>query len=551
MAGLVPAIHEFKTVRQEKNVDARRKAGHDGCEAAEVANTNSILIVGGGLAGLFCALKLAPQPVTVLTSTPLGEGSSAWAQGGFAAAIGEGDTAEDHAADTIACGAGIVDEKIAHLLASEASDRIHDLLEYGVPFDRDLEGKLKLSREAAHRARRIVRVGGDLAGKAIMQALAAAVRSAPHIRIVTGWSLTGIETKDGRVAGVTGRDASGRTSTLPAGAVVLATGGIGHLYAVTTNPLSARGDGLAAAARAGAVIADPEFVQFHPTGIAIGKDPAPLASEAIRGDGALLINGNGERFMPALHKDAELGPRDVVARGVFAEIAAGRGAFLDVRPLGAKLPDLFPTLYANCMAAGIDPIAQPVPVAPAAHYHMGGVLTDRDGRTSLKGLWACGEVASTGAHGANRLASNSLLEAVVFAARIAEDLAGFAAAPMNAEIAEGTADPKPDTVDMRALRDMMSRDVGVLRDGEGLARALAFLGAIDRDGAAPVELKNMAQTGLLVAAAAFQRHESRGAQARLDYPDTDPKLARRTFLTLDDARRIAREAAERVVEAAL
>ncbi|BCJ90890.1 L-aspartate oxidase [Terrihabitans soli] len=516
-----------------------------------MANTNSIIIVGGGLAGLFCALKLAPQPVTVLTATPLGEGASAWAQGGIAAAIGEGDTADDHAADTIACGAGIVDEKIAHLLASEASDRIHDLLEYGVPFDRDLEGKLKLSREAAHRARRIVRVGGDLAGKAIMEALAATVRTSRHIRVVTGWSLTGLEAKNGRVTGVTGRDASGRTVTLPAAAVVLATGGTGHLYSVTTNPIGARGDGLAAAARAGAVIADPEFVQFHPTGIAIGKDPAPLASEAIRGDGALLINGRGERFMPALHPDAELGPRDVVARGVFAEIAAGRGAFLDVRPLGAKLPDLFPTLYANCIAAGIDPVKEPVPVAPAAHYHMGGVLTDKNGRTSIEGLWACGEVASTGAHGANRLASNSLLEAVVFAARIAEDLKGREAAPLKAELMEGSVEPKPDTPAMRQLREMMSRHVGVLRDGDGLKRALSYLRDIDRDATAPIKLRNMAQTGLLIAAAAYQRHESRGAQARLDYPDTDPKLAKRTFITLEDARRIAAEATERTVEAAL
>lgn len=512
---------------------------------------SGIVIVGGGLAGLFCALKLAPKPVTVLTATPLGEGASAWAQGGIAAAIGEGDTAADHAADTIACGAGIVDEKIAHLLASEASDRIHDLLEYGVPFDRDLEGKLKLSREAAHRARRIVRVGGDLAGKAIMEALASAVRNSPHIRVVTGWSLTSIETKDGRVVGVTGRDASGGTVTLPASVVVLATGGIGHLYSVTTNPIGARGDGLAAAARAGAMIADPEFVQFHPTGIDIGKDPAPLASEALRGDGALLINGRGERFMPKLHPDAELGPRDVVARGVFAEIAAGRGAFLDARSLGAKLPDLFPTLYANCIAAGIDPVTQPVPVAPAAHYHMGGVLTDKNGRTSLPGLWACGEVASTGAHGANRLASNSLLEAVVFAARIAEDLEDVEAAAVYPELQEASFEPEADTTAMRALREMMSRNVGVLRDGDGLARALVYLSEIDRDTAAPIELRNMAQTGLLIAAAAFQRHESRGSHERLDYPNMDATLARRTFLTLEDARRIAHEAIERAVEPAL
>jgi L-aspartate oxidase len=513
--------------------------------------SDNILIVGGGLAGLFCALKLAPCPVTVLTATPLGEGASAWAQGGIAAAIGEGDTAEAHAADTIACGGGIVDPAIAQLIAKEASDRIHDLLEYGVPFDRDLEGKLKLSREAAHRARRIVRVGGDLAGKAIMQALVSAVRASAHVTVIEGWSLNDINAKDNRVTGVTGRDVLGRLSTVPARAVVLATGGIGHLYAVTTNPIGARGDGLAAASRAGAVIADPEFVQFHPTGIDIGKDPAPLASEAIRGDGALLINKAGERFMPALHPDAELAPRDVVARGVFEEIAAGRGAFLDARPLGAKLPELFPTLYANCFAAGLDPVTQPIPIAPAAHYHMGGVKTDKDGRTSITGLWACGEVASTGAHGANRLASNSLLEAVVFAARIAEDLHGLdlPSGTVTHEPTSGISLPKPDSTAIRTLRDVMSRHVGVVRDADGLARALAHLRNFEQQKNASHELKNMAVAGLLITAAAWQRRESRGSHERFDYPDTDPKQAHRTFLTLADARRVADSAVERAIEA--
>ncbi|MFC5068401.1 L-aspartate oxidase [Flaviflagellibacter deserti] len=516
--------------------------------------SSEIVIVGGGLAGLFCALKL-DRPVTVLTVTPLGEGASAWAQGGIAAAIGEGDTPEAHAADTIAAGAGIVDPEIAQLIAEEAGQRIDDLLRYGVPFDRDLEGKLALSREAAHRARRIVRVRGDLAGKAIMAALVSAVRSNDEIRIVENWSLTSLRTENGRVTGVTGAIVGGRPTTIPARAVILATGGIGHLYAVTTNPVGSRGDGLAAAALAGAVLADTEFVQFHPTGIDIGRDPAPLATEALRGDGAILINGLGERFMPKLHPDAELGPRDVVARGVFAEIAAGRGAFLDARQaIGARFPDLFPTVYATCTAAGIDPTIQPIPIAPAAHYHMGGVKTDRDGRTSLAGLWACGEVASTGVHGANRLASNSLLEAIVFAARIADDVNGEIV-PSSVSPADGDATAvaallAPDTPAMMELRRIMSRQVGVLRDADGIASALAHLRAIDRDRAAPQALRRMAIAGLLVASPAWARHESRGGHARTDYPDANPSLQHRTILTLDKARAIADEAAQHVIEAA-
>lgn len=517
-----------------------------------MSSSNEIVIVGGGLAGLFCALKLN-RPVTVLTVTPLGEGASAWAQGGIAAAIGEGDTPEDHAADTIAAGAGIVDAEIAQLIAEEAGQRIDDLLRYGVPFDRDLEGKLALSREAAHRARRIVRVRGDLAGKAIMAALVSAVRSNDNIRVVENWSLTGLHTENGRVTGVIGAISGGAPVLIPARAVILATGGIGHLYAVTTNPVGSRGDGLAAAAMAGAVLADTEFVQFHPTGIDIGRDPAPLATEALRGDGAILINGLGERFMPKLHPDGELGPRDVVARGVFAEITAGRGAFLDARQaIGARFPDLFPTVYATCVAAGIDPVTQPIPVAPAAHYHMGGVKTDRNGRTSLPGLWACGEVASTGVHGANRLASNSLLEAIVFAARIADDVNGGMASSSTSAIATGATDAASfaDTPAMIELRRVMSRQVGVLRDADGLASALAYLRTIDRDRTAPHVLRSMAVAGLLVASAAWARHESRGGHARTDYPDANPALQHRTILTLDKARAIADQAAQHNIEAA-
>jgi L-aspartate oxidase len=509
-------------------------------------SVHDVIIIGGGIAGLFCALKLSPRPVTVLTAAPIGQGaSSAWAQAGIAAAVAEGDTPDAHARDTIAAGAGLVDEAMARGMTREAPDRVRDLLAYGVPFDKTLEGCLAVGREAAHSARRIVHVQGDAAGRAIMDALGAAVHNTPSIRLLEGYVAEDLITDGSRVVGVRARVGNGeKLATLHARAVVLATGGIGHLYAVTTNPPEASGIGLAIAARAGAVLADTEFVQFHPTAIATGHDPAPLASEALRGEGAVLVNSAGERFMPKIHPDGELAPRDVVARGVFAEIAAGRGAFLDARSaIGKDFPARFPTVYASCMAAGIDPVRALIPVAPAAHYHMGGVRTDAHGRSSLDGLWAAGEVASTGVHGANRLASNSLLEAVVFASRVAEDISGAslpAADPQRASTAPG---PTLNTAStsVHELRTIMSRHVGVIRDGHGLAAALAKISRIEREAKSP-SLRNTATAALLVAAAALARRESRGAHERSDYPRADPALARRTFLTLAKARAIAAEA---------
>jgi L-aspartate oxidase len=350
--------------------------------------------------------------------------------------------------------------------------------------------------------------------------------------------------ENGRVAGVFARHGSGTDTRLVlfrSNAVIFATGGIGALFAVTTNPLESRGEGLGMAARAGAIVADAEFVQFHPTAIAIGRDPAPLATEALRGEGAVLIDESGRRFMPAVHTEAELAPRDVVARAIHREIARGHRVFLECREsIGAKFPHAFPTVYAACMAAGLDPTTQPIPIAPAAHYHMGGVASDANGRSSLEGLWAVGECASTGLHGANRLASNSLLEALVFGARVAEDVrntAVFQPAVITPPVAQHLAIAPPP----KQLRETMSRYLGLERDERGIREGLAGIAAVARAANGEPTLLNMTAAATLVAAAALVRRESRGAHFRSDYPQPE-KAFTRNVLTLADAERIAADA---------
>ena len=505
-----------------------------------VLQTGRVIIVGAGLGGLYAALNLAPLPVLMISPEALGQGaSSAWAQGGIAAAMGAKDSPEAHAADTIRAGAGTVDPAVAASVTAEARAHILDLTALGTPFDRSASGGYVLSREAAHSMARVVRVRGDQAGREIMASLIAEVRRTHSIQVAEGLCAQGLQLRDGRVTGVevAALDGASGALVLEGAAVLLAGGGSGGLYAITTNPPRIRGQVIGMAARAGAVIGDAEFVQFHPTAIDCGADPAPLATEALRGEGALLINRAGRRFMADLHPDAELAPRDVVARAIFAESQARRGPMLDAR----QVPDLatqFPAVFEACRSAGIDPRARAIPVAAAAHYHMGGIRVGETGRSSLPGLWACGEASTTGLHGANRLASNGLLEALVYARRAARDIAAHsgplpAQAPLTLALPPGR-QPQDEAL-VAALRQVMTTHVGVLREACGLTEALRRIAAIEAAGADSPGLRNMTATATLIAAAALRRSESRGAHCRTDFPSPDPAQAAPSRQRLDEA----------------
>jgi L-aspartate oxidase len=478
------------------------------------------VIVGAGLAGLSTALRLAEhEPVVVLTTAPLGEqAASAWAQGGVAAALGADDAPNLHGRDTLAAGDGLCAAEAVEAIVRAGPAAIESLIRLGARFDHRNDGDLKLGLEAAHSRRRIVHAAGDGTGREILRAVIAAVRRQPRITVMETMDVRRLRLNaHGGIAGVLAAGPDGAPLTLLATRVVLATGGLGALYEHTTNPHLALGRGLAMAARAGAALSDMEFVQFHPTALDVGLDPMPLVSEAVRGEGAILINDLGERFM-ADTPQAELAPRDVVARAVWAQIAAGRRVALDAREaLGARFASAFPQVTAACLAAGVDPSVTPIPIRPAAHYHMGGIAVDGRGRTTVEGLWACGEVACTGLHGANRLASNSLLEAAVCGAAVAEDLAGQA--PRLARL-DTRADTLPPPPTPGPVRPILETHAGVLRDGPGLTTAVETLTPLARD-------SDPALVALFIAAAALARTESRGGHCRTDFPDRAAVAERR------------------------
>lgn len=482
-----------------------------------------IIVVGAGLAGVATALHLAPLPVLLLGPL-MHSAASSMAQGGIAAATGPDDAPGFHAADTCAAGAGLCDPQIVGRVTEAGPEIVRRLLAWGVPLDREEGGTLSRGLEAAHRRPRILHAGGDATGWTVLDTLTTRLAEAPHIIRRSDLSALRLEVDEGRVIGLWAQAADSTPIFLPARAVVLSTGGIGGLYGATTNPTGAHGSGIALAARAGAVLRDLEFVQFHPTAIAVGRDPMPLATEALRGAGAVLVDETGARLM-ASTPQGDLAPRDVVARALHHARAAGHTVFLDARQaVGADFPRRFPTVHRLCREAGLDPVRQPIPVQPAAHYHMGGVAVDGNGRTSLPGLHACGEVAATGLHGANRLASNSLLEALAFAHWIAEDIkAGTAVRAAAPGPAPGRLPPR----DTAALRQVMDRHVGVVRTAASLARALETLvphSAVD----------DAHLVAALVAIAALDRRESRGGHFRADHPAC-ATVARSASFTLAEA----------------
>jgi L-aspartate oxidase len=509
-----------------------------------------VIVVGSGIAGLTTALQVRTFGLSVLlvTKAKVDEGSTKWAQGGIAAALGEDDSPLAHEKDTLVAGAGLCDSQAVRVLVTEGPDAVRTLIARGAKFDLEASGEMSLTREGGHLQNRIIHAGGDATGAEVERALIAAINSDPQIELIEhALVLDALKDKDGAVCGVTlhvigagSRDGVGQAR---ARAVVLATGGLGQVFAQTTNPSVSTGDGVALALRAGAAVADVEFIQFHPTVLWLGESSEgqqPLISEAVRGEGAYLVDHNGDRFMKDIHPLGELAPRDVVAIAIMNKmVATGKShVWLDVRHLEG-FEKRFPTIYASCIAHGINPAKDLIPVAPASHYASGGVRVDLNGRTSVKGLYACGETACSGVHGANRLASNSLLEGLVFSARIASDIAAT-----MAEIAEPVANNSTEILldpDVRhRLQISMSRGAGVLRSSDSLVETSSDLTRIgDRKSTVPCveawETTNLFQLAQAILKAALIRQETRGSHWRADFPETSDLWRKRIVQSLDQS----------------
>jgi L-aspartate oxidase len=511
------------------------------------------VIIGSGIAGLYAAILAREHgSVLVLTKGSIDDCNTRWAQGGIAAPIGAGDSPEKHLRDTIEAGAGLVDEEAARVLTSEAADRIRDLAALGVPFD-TIHGEIALGMEGAHSAPRIVHAGGDSTGMHIELTLSSVARL-EGITVREWTQATRVARDKEQGTGVTGvvalDERSGETREYRARFVVLATGGAGRLYSVTTNPEVATGDGIALAYRAGAEVTDMEFIQFHPTALRMDGQRPFLISEAVRGEGGRLIDASQDggsdpqrrRFMFDYDSRGELAPRDIVARAILDRMqrTGSDHVLLDVTSAVGGEPERvaarFPQIYRTCLEAGLDITREPIPVSPAAHYTMGGIRTNVWGETTLPGLYACGECACTGVHGANRLASNSLLETVVFAKRVVQRTVE---SPGTCAEASGEtmtlSEPSPHEagpLTREALQELMWRDVGIVRDGESLARAKAALSAWASSASEPTdresqELADMLTCGRLVTEAALAREESRGAHFRRDWPEPREEWRRR------------------------
>ncbi|MFD3517833.1 L-aspartate oxidase [Streptomyces sp. NPDC058657] len=507
-----------------------------------------VVVVGSGVAGLTTALRCtaAGLRTVVVTKARLDDGSTRWAQGGIAAALGEGDTPEQHLDDTLVAGAGLCDEEAVRLLVTEGPDAVRRLIDTGAHFDTDpVSGAIQLTREGGHHRRRIAHAGGDATGAEISRALVEAVRERAVETIENALVLDLLTDAEGRTAGVTlhvmGEGQHDGVGAVNAPAVVLATGGMGQVFAATTNPAVSTGDGVALALRAGAEVSDLEFVQFHPTVLFLGTDSEgqqPLVSEAVRGEGAHLVDADGVRFMLGQHELAELAPRDIVAKAIMRRMREQGAAhmYLDARHFGREMWEhRFPTILAACRSHGIDPVTEPIPVAPAAHYASGGIRTDLHGRTTVPGLYACGEAACTGVHGANRLASNSLLEGLVFAERIADDITAAAPRIPGPPAEPAAVQPLVAPEARHGIQQTMSLGAGVLRSAQSLGDAADALEAVQRDaaherdsggkqaepGVDSWETTNLLCVSRVLVAAALEREETRGCHWREDRPDRD------------------------------